>query len=102
MAWNGSHGPATRRIRSGGSETEAKRNIVEAVKETARQLGNRPAACRKYYVHPAVFESYMEQTIFKAMQNGRPVSSKALAGLRREEIAVLHLVESHRAPKKHS
>lgn len=42
------------------SETEAKRNVVSAIKRTASLLGNRPATCRNYYVHPAVLDAYME------------------------------------------
>ena len=42
------------------SETETKRNIVAAVKHTAELLGNRPATCRNYYVHPAVLDAYTE------------------------------------------
>lgn len=49
------------------SETQAKRNIVEAIKRTAKQLGNRPATCRNYYVHPAIMESYMEGSLVDAM-----------------------------------
>lgn len=33
-------------------------NIVNAVKVAAKQLGNRPATCRKYYIHPVVFKAY--------------------------------------------
>lgn len=40
------------------SQTEAKRNIVSAVKQAAKRLGNRPATCRKYYIHPVVIEAY--------------------------------------------
>ncbi len=78
----------------GGSESRRKRNIVEAIKETAKHLGNRPAACRKYYIHPAVLEGYEEQTLFAAM----PTSSKqpsAMAGLQPFEIATLRLVRSY-------
>ncbi len=75
------------------SETEAKRNIAAAVKATASKLGNRPAACRKYYIHPAVFESYDEQTIFATM---RPVSGgKARSAVRLEEMALIRLVKSY-------
>jgi len=74
------------------SETEAKRNIAAAVKVTARRLGNRPAACRKYYVHPAVFESYEEQTIFRTMRRADGDSGNEL---RREELALLRLVKSY-------
>ena len=41
------------------SATEAKRNIVEAVKQVAKRLGNTPSVCRKCYVHPAVLENYL-------------------------------------------
>jgi len=40
-------------------ETEAKKNVVAAIKAAAAQLGNRPATCRKYYVHPIVPENYL-------------------------------------------
>ncbi len=40
-------------------ETEAKSNVVAAIKAAANQLGNRPATCRKYYVHPRVPENYL-------------------------------------------
>ncbi len=46
------------------SETEAKRNIVQAIKEAAERLGNRPATCRNYYVHPVVLESYADGSLF--------------------------------------
>ena len=44
------------------AETEAERskNAVEAVKFTASHLRNTPAVCRKCYIHPAVFERYLE------------------------------------------
>ncbi len=72
------------------SEAEAKRNIAAAVKETSKRLGNRPAACRKYYVHPAVFESYLDGSIFAAMRNVSPAGE-----LRAAEAAVLRLIESY-------
>lgn len=40
-------------------ETEAKKNVVTAIKAAATRLGNRPATCRKYYVHPTVPENYL-------------------------------------------
>lgn len=49
------------------SDTAAKRNIVAAVKETAKHLGNRPATCRNYYVHPAVLDAYVDGSLFELM-----------------------------------
>jgi DNA topoisomerase I len=40
--------------------TQKKKNVVQAVKEVAHALGNRPATCRKFYIHPAVLEAYEE------------------------------------------
>ena len=40
-------------------EAEAKRHIVETVKDVARQLGNTPAVCRKCYIHPALLEGFV-------------------------------------------
>jgi len=65
---------------------EAKKNVVEAVKQVAQKLGNRPATCRAYYVHPAILESYANGTFFD-------IVSKASAGeLRREEQAALAII----------
>jgi len=52
------------------SQTEGKRNIVEAVKRVAGRLGNRPATCRNYYIHPAILDAYSEGALLDAIQEG--------------------------------
>jgi DNA topoisomerase-1 len=49
------------------SETHGKKNIVDAVKRTAARLGNKPATCRNYYIHPAIFDAYLAGTLSKAI-----------------------------------
>jgi len=44
-----------------GSPARAKKNVAAAMKRVAARLGNRPATCRNYYVHPAVIEAYVNQ-----------------------------------------
>jgi DNA topoisomerase-1 len=56
----GEGGPAAR---GANREREARSAIVEAVKRVADQLGNRPAICRKYYVHPAVIAAFLDGRI---------------------------------------
>jgi DNA topoisomerase-1 len=54
---------AARALRSCGlfaSAAQARKNVVRAVEAVARQLGNTKAVCRKCYIHPAIFESYLE------------------------------------------
>lgn len=36
-----------------------KNALVDVVKSVAAKLGNRPATCRKYYIHPAVMDCYL-------------------------------------------
>ena len=38
---------------------------MEAVRRTASRLGNRPATCRNYYIHPAVFDAYTSGILVK-------------------------------------
>jgi len=52
-------------------------DMVEAVKTAAKQLGNRPATCRRYYIHPAVFELYKAQKLEEAIAD-HPVKESAL------------------------
>jgi DNA topoisomerase-1 len=43
------------------SETEAKRNVVTAMRLVAAELGNTPAICRASYVHPIVVARYLDE-----------------------------------------
>jgi DNA topoisomerase-1 len=45
------------------SETAAKRNIRRAIESVATRLGNTPTVCRKCYVHPEIFQCYLEGRI---------------------------------------
>ena len=40
-------------------EADAKRYVVDMVKNVAKHLGNTPAVCRKCYIHPAVREGFI-------------------------------------------
>jgi DNA topoisomerase-1 len=50
---------ALREVAACASETEARRNVTQVVKQVAQQLGNTPAVCRACYIHPAVIEAYV-------------------------------------------
>ena len=45
-------------IGTGETETEIKKNLINAVKQVAEELGNTPAVCRSSYIHPAVLDAY--------------------------------------------
>ncbi len=57
---------AARRLREAGpfeSAREANGNVVDAVKAVARHLGNTPAVARRSYIHPAVLDAYIDQSL---------------------------------------
>jgi DNA topoisomerase-1 len=58
---------ALRALQPGTGEREARRNVVEAIRQTADQLGNTPAVARGSYVHPAVLDAYLAGSIRGAL-----------------------------------
>jgi DNA topoisomerase I len=74
-------------------ESEAKKMITEAVKLTAQKLGNRPATCRAYYIHPAVPEAYLKGTLFDTLDRSAKIEATE-SGLRPEERCALELASA--------
>jgi DNA topoisomerase-1 len=90
---------AVRELCSAGAEQderEGKKAVVAAVTTVAGHLGNRPATCRKYYVHPAVLDSYLDGTLFVTMERGKEQESAyAGMGLSSEEYCVMVTIAAH-------
>jgi DNA topoisomerase-1 len=81
---------ALRELARFASKREAKRNITKAIEAVAKMLGNTPAVCRKCYVHPAIFESYLDgQTVSALRQRADERLARSLSQLRPDEAAVL-------------
>jgi DNA topoisomerase-1 len=73
------------------TQRQAKSNILRAIDSVAEQLNNTRAVCRKYYVHPAVFETYLAGTMAAALKNGTRAAAKS--ALADEEAAVVRLLQ---------
>jgi DNA topoisomerase-1 len=75
------------------SETQAKRNVVQAIKSVAARLGNTPSVCKKCYVHPAVLDSYMSGAMLeKVRRRVRADDSDSSEELRQQEENLLNLL----------
>jgi DNA topoisomerase-1 len=74
------------------SLTEAKRNVVAAVREVAEQLGNTVAVCRKCYIHPAVLDGYLAGQL-SALRLTVSTEINVTVELRREESSVLAFLQ---------
>ena len=80
------------------TQFQLKKNVVAAIKSVSERLGNTPSVCRKCYVHPAVLESYLANTMPSLLATLRAASGKPPAhSLRPEETAMLHLLQHHLA-----
>lgn len=76
------------------SEAQAKKNIVRAIEDVAKRLGNTPAICRKCYVHPEVLTSYIDGSLLEALHQRAGESLRDdLHALRPEEAAVLAFLQ---------
>jgi DNA topoisomerase I len=88
---------ALRALGPAGNAGEAKKKITEAVKMTAQKLGNRPAACRAYYIHPAIPEAFIDGRLFGGFEKAK-ISATSENSLRPEERIALDLVAQYAPP----
>ena len=89
---------ALREFEESSSQTEAKKNIVQAIKTVAQRLGNTPAVCRKCYVHPAVLDCYLAGKLERRIRRKIEEATDEVLReseeeiLRKEERAVMELL----------
>jgi len=79
--WHGTVLAARTLLDMGPAETQtaAKKNIVDAIKQVASHLGNTVAVSRKYYIHPMILDAYTNSTLTTALQSATdPDSMDAL------------------------
>ena len=79
------------------SQARAKKNVVDAIEQVAKQLGNTRAVCRKCYVHPAVIDAYLDGSMLKTMAQ-RARTTKAVGKMTAAEAAVLGLLQRKLQP----
>jgi DNA topoisomerase I len=101
--WGGTIHAATalRTIGPAATEREAKANVIRAIDDVAKRLGNTRAVCRKYYVHPHVIEAYMEGVVIPtapSMPGDSERRTDRAPSLRRDEIAVVELLRARAKP----
>jgi DNA topoisomerase-1 len=88
------------------SPTEARRNVMLAMRIVSSELGNTPAICRSSYVHPMVLARYLDEgETISLGRNGRaPAGVFAHSPEERALIAFLdrHFPERRRRPRAES
>ncbi|HWB50047.1 MAG TPA: DNA topoisomerase IB [Stellaceae bacterium] len=72
-----------------GATPSAKSAIVRAVEQVAGHLGNTAAVCRKCYIHPAIFDGYLDGTLVATLAERTEAYLKDnIDGMSAEEAAV--------------
>jgi DNA topoisomerase-1 len=71
------------------SDAKAKKNVVQAVEHVSKLLGNTPSVCRKCYIHPAIFDGYLDGSLLEGLKDRADAALESSdSGLSAEEIAV--------------
>jgi DNA topoisomerase-1 len=82
------------------TKKQAKANIKDAVTAVSKLLGNTPAICRKCYVHPAVFESYLSGNAIEGLrQKTEEALENKAPDLRAGEAVILKFLQAELAKK---
>ena len=86
---------ALREMGPAPTKREAERNVIRAIDRTADRLGNTRAVCRKYYIHPALIDAYLDGEVLPPLpepvwQERRPHGPT----LRRHEAEVLAFLKA--------
>ena len=77
------------------SKTARKKKIVQAIRETAENLGNTPAVCRKSYISPRVIRSFERGGAIKSCSTApHDLMTRRAAPLAPAEKAVLGLLRN--------
>ncbi|HVX84697.1 MAG TPA: DNA topoisomerase IB [Phycisphaerae bacterium] len=84
---------ALKEIASFDSQAQAKKNVIRAVEEVAKRLGNTRSVCRKCYIHPAVIDAYMDGSLLETLAQRARAEMKELGALRPAEAAVLAFLQ---------
>ena len=85
---------AFRAIGQSESDTDCKKNVLAALDEVSKKLGNSRTICKKYYVHPGVIKLYEEQNLDKYLKELDKIEeSDELTGLTSEERVMMKILK---------
>lgn len=76
------------------TQTDCKKNIISALDEVSKKLGNTRTICKKYYVHPGIIKLYEEQNLDKYLKELDKIEKPDdLSGLTGEEKVLMKILQ---------
>src|SRR5215203_1544159 len=77
-----------------GSDTDCKKNVIAALDEVSKKLGNTRTICKKYYVHPGIIQLYEERNLEKYLKELDNIEKPDdLTGLTSEERVLMKILK---------
>lgn len=84
---------AFKSIGEADSESDCKKNIIAALDEVSKKLGNTRTVCKKYYVHPGIIKLYEEKNLYKYLNELEIIEQPDnLTGLTSEERTLMKIL----------
>jgi len=78
-----------------GSDSDCKKNIIAALDEVSKKLGNTRTICKKYYVHPGIIQLYEEKNLEKYLKELDNIEKPDdLSGLTSEERVLMKILQN--------
>ncbi len=88
---------ALREFETFDTHAKAKKNVLRAIESVSKLLGNTPSICRKCYIHPAIFDGYLDGSLIDGLADRADAvlthNGEAGQGLTAEEVAVTAFLE---------
>lgn len=85
---------AFRSIGEAASEPERRKNVLAALDDVSKKLGNTRTVCKKYYVHPGVIRLYEEAGLKKYLRELDTIEKPdELTGLASEEKVLMKILK---------
>jgi DNA topoisomerase-1 len=85
---------ALKGLAAAATETDLKKNVVQALEEVSKKLGNTRTVCKKYYVHPGIIRLYEEQGLDKYLKELDAIEQPDdLTGLTSEERVLMKILK---------
>ena len=76
------------------SDSDCKKNIVSALDEVSKKLGNTRTVCKKYYVHPGIIRLYEEKNLDRYLRELDKIEEPdELTGLAGEERVLMKILQ---------
>ena len=76
------------------NEKEIKQNMILALEQASKALGNTRNVCKKYYVHPFVISSYKDQSIANSFHKIDQIQDQPF--FTASEQSLMHLLEQYK------